>query len=89
MRQKSWPEFLIAVPGVQKGSTGDNLGQTYVAPEDAVVQGADLIIVGRGIYSAQNPQEEACDYAKRGFATLMSVQSSAAGIPATIQHQGH
>merc|ERR1712029_1166388 len=42
-------------PGVSLTSKGDNLGQTYVTVEEAVIsKGADAVIVGRGITSVEN-----------------------------------
>eukprot|EP00116_Pleurobrachia_bachei_P008195 sb/3468457/ len=55
-------EFLNFVPGVHISSSGDNLGQQYVSPESAIKRGADVIIVGRGIYRAENFAKAARQY---------------------------
>lgn len=57
----------VLTPGVQIQSKGDTLGQKYSLPEDAVAAGSDVIMVGRGIYKADNPLEMAKDYRKRGW----------------------
>jgi orotidine 5'-phosphate decarboxylase subfamily 1 len=56
------PDFLTLTPGVNLDSAGDSLGQQYVSPEQAVKNGSDIVIVGRGIYAAENPAVEAQRY---------------------------
>jgi orotidine 5'-phosphate decarboxylase subfamily 1 len=58
---------VIFTPGVQIQSKADNLGQRYTAPEEAVLAGSDCIIVGRGIYGAENPLEMAKKYREAGW----------------------
>ncbi|KKT54086.1 MAG: orotidine 5'-phosphate decarboxylase [Candidatus Jacksonbacteria bacterium RIFOXYD2_FULL_43_21] len=71
LRSATWPEFLIMTPGVQLLEGGDTLGQTYVTPETAVEQGADIIIVGRGIYEAEEPGKVAAQYREAGWQALV------------------
>lgn len=60
--------FIHMTPGVQIDSSGDGLGQQYVTPEEAILRrGADLIIVGRGITNAEDPQTMAQIYQKEAF----------------------
>jgi orotidine-5'-phosphate decarboxylase len=59
--------FLTMTPGVQKASKGDALGQVYREPKDAVRQGSDVIIVGRGITKAEDIQAAAELYQKEGW----------------------
>ena len=50
------------------GEGGDNLGQQYVSPEDAIrLRGADIIIVGRGISKADDPAAAAKLYQDIGY----------------------
>lgn len=58
-------DFLHMTPGVHLENSGDSLGQQYLSPKIALTEkGADLIIVGRGIISAQDPVKEASLYRK-------------------------
>ncbi|EFP89988.1 orotidine 5'-phosphate decarboxylase [Puccinia graminis f. sp. tritici] len=48
-------DFLVLSPGVGLDVSGDQLGQNYRTPDQVVYQsGADVIIVGRGIYGQQD-----------------------------------
>lgn len=50
------PEFIYMTPGVSLEQAGDDLGQNYLHPAQAVADhGADIIIVGRAIYQAADP----------------------------------
>jgi len=70
LREKTFPEFLIYTPGVKLGAKQDTLGQTYVTPELAVAQGADIISVGRGIYESEEPGKVAIAYKQAGWNAL-------------------
>ena len=56
------PKFVIMTPGVNLAQSGDGLKQSYNTPEKAIAAGSDAIIVGRGIYKADNPLQAAKDY---------------------------
>jgi len=56
------PKFIIFTPGVKLGGGGDTLKQQYTTPEDVILAGSDVIIVGRGIYGADNPVKSAQEY---------------------------
>jgi len=44
-------DFLVLTPGVGLDTRGDGMGQQYRTPREAVLgSGADVIIVGRGVY---------------------------------------
>jgi len=49
-------------PGIKLASSGDGLGQSYATPQSAITAGSDVIIVGRGIYGADDPASEADKY---------------------------
>lgn len=57
------PHWITMTPGIQLKSGKDKLGQQYKTPEKAILEnGTDIIIVGRGILSAQDPIAEAQKY---------------------------
>lgn len=66
-------EMLVMTPGVKLGGGGDGLGQQYQTPEMAIEAGSDLIIVGRGIYQAENPEEAAAEYRQAAWEAYQSV----------------
>lgn len=60
--------FLNLTPGVQLGSTADDLGQQYTTPWQAIFeQENDIIIVGRGIYHQADPLSAARTYRQAGW----------------------
>lgn len=65
-------DFLVMSPGVALGRTGDGKGQQYRTPTRVVEEaGADVIIVGRGIYGGADEKEwkeEAERYRTEGWA---------------------
>ncbi|KIR59467.1 orotidine 5'-phosphate decarboxylase [Cryptococcus bacillisporus CA1280] len=65
-------DWLIMSPGVGLAAKGDKLGQQYRTPREVVLEaGADVIIVGRGIYGVQGGEEavkaEAERYRQEGW----------------------
>ena len=56
------PGYIHFVPGVKINSDGDSMGQQYNTPDHAIIRGADIIIVGRGIVEAENAQSAAQQY---------------------------
>ncbi|HBU06982.1 MAG TPA: orotidine-5'-phosphate decarboxylase [Candidatus Magasanikbacteria bacterium] len=62
------PCFVNMTPGVQLAQGGDTLGQQYNTPEKVIKKNnSDVIIVGRGIYEAENPLTEAKKYREAGW----------------------
>lgn len=51
--------FLILTPGVHASDTRGTINQLYSTPESTIKAGSDAIIVGSGIYKADNPEEKA------------------------------
>lgn len=64
--------MLVLMPGVSMGQKGDGLGQQYATPEDAVKRGADVIIVGRGVYGADDVAKEAKRYQEAGWEAYLA-----------------
>ncbi len=58
---------LLLMPGVKKTAGTDSLGQQYLTVEEAVKGGADLIILGRGLYQADFPEKEAEEYREEAW----------------------
>lgn len=62
------PHWINMTPGVKFSAGGDTLGQQYVTPEKAIEEnGADIIIVGRGIFAASDALAEAQKYRQQGW----------------------
>ena len=59
--------FLCFTPGVHLTSSNDTLGQQYQTPEQAIEKGADILIVGRGIYGSDQPKKMARIYREAGW----------------------
>lgn len=68
------PTFIHMTPGVQLKAGSDALGQQYQTIEDAINAGTDVIIVGRGILTAKDPEAEAQLYQKRGWEAYVKRQ---------------
>lgn len=63
--------YVIMVPGIKIFEGKDNLGQRYFSPEEIIKNGADCIIVGRGIYESNNPIKTARRYRDLGWKTYL------------------
>lgn len=62
------PCFINFTPGVQLAVGGDTLGQQYNTPEKVIKENkSDIIIVGRGIYEANDLVAEAKKYREAGW----------------------
>lgn len=61
-------ELLLFTPGVNLAETGDGKGQQYNTPEHVFKKlETDFIIVGRGIYKANDPAMAASEYKISGW----------------------
>ena len=68
LNEQPGDNFVTMTPGVQIGATGDGLGQQYNTPEQVVIEaGTDIIIVGRGVYGAQDKRAKAEEYRVRAW----------------------
>lgn len=62
------PKFIHMTPGVRLEAQSGNLRQVYKTPESVIFdQESDVIIVGSGIYKADDPVAEAKKYRKAGW----------------------
>lgn len=62
------PGLIYMTPGVHLASRGDALGQQYLSPEKVILEHeSDVIIVGRGIFKAEDPHREAKKYRDAGW----------------------
>ncbi|WP_300675631.1 orotidine-5'-phosphate decarboxylase [Soonwooa sp.] len=61
-------DLILMTPGVNLSDSGDSKGQQYNIPEKVINNyHTDFIIVGRGIYKAENPEQEAVKYKMAGW----------------------
>ncbi|MGZ5263537.1 MAG: orotidine-5'-phosphate decarboxylase [Kaistella sp.] len=67
--QKQIPgELLLFTPGVNMGDSGDGKGQQYHTPEHVFKNlQTDFMIVGRGIYKAEDAEKAALNYKISGW----------------------
>lgn len=61
-------DILLFTPGVNLATSGDDKGQQYNTPDYIFSQlHTDFMIVGRGIYKSENPEQEALTYKNAGW----------------------
>jgi orotidine-5'-phosphate decarboxylase len=56
IRRACGPKFLIVVPGIRPAAASANDQSRIATPAEAIRAGADYLVVGRPISSAQNPR---------------------------------
>ena len=66
-QKKKKDHLLTFMPGVNFNIVPDTLGQQYKSPQDAIEDGADFIIIGRGLMQAENMQQQAEEYRKKAY----------------------
>lgn len=66
------PGIMMLTPGINTDRKKDGMGQTYNHPDEAFSKrGVDIMIVGRGIYQAQNPRLQSEIYRKIGWESYL------------------
>lgn len=66
------PGLMMLTPGINTDRKKDGLGQTYNHPDEAFSKrGVDIMIVGRGIYQANNPALQSEIYKKIGWESYL------------------
>jgi orotidine 5'-phosphate decarboxylase subfamily 1 len=63
---------MIWTPGVNLAVGDGEMGQRYGDPAEAVRAGSDCIIVGSGIHKAENPAQQAAEYAAASWQALLN-----------------
>lgn len=64
IREQFGPDFLIVTPGVRPRFASSDDQKRVMTPEEAVLRGADYIVVGRPITRAEDPVKAAVEVIK-------------------------
>jgi orotidine-5'-phosphate decarboxylase len=56
LRNSIRPDFKIVVPGIRMPGQSANDQQRTATPSEAIAAGADYVVVGRAVTSADNPR---------------------------------
>ncbi len=56
--KEHFPNFLVIVPGIRKEKGLDDDQQRTATPYQAILKGADYLVIGRPIRLAENPERE-------------------------------
>ena len=68
-------DLVTLIPGISITQNADRYGQNYNSPKIAITKNmADVIIVGRGIYTAKNPAVAARKYKQKAWQYLLSME---------------
>ena len=66
-------DLLLFTPGINLADSGDNKGQQYNTPEFVFNKlHTDFIIVGRGIYKSETPEQSALEYRTKGWKAYLN-----------------
>ena len=66
-------DLLLFTPGVNLADSGDSKGQQYNTPEFVFNKlHTDFIIVGRGIYKSNTPEQSALEYKTKGWKAYLN-----------------
>jgi orotidine-5'-phosphate decarboxylase len=76
VRKAVGPDVCLITPGVRPAGSASNDQARVATPEEAMLAGADLLVIGRPITSASDPGAAAATIA----ASLRRVTASAAGL---------
>ena len=57
LRQKLGHDFIMVTPGIRPAGSAANDQQRIATPGQAIIDGADYLVVGRPIRDAENPQQ--------------------------------
>lgn len=68
------PRFIHCTPGINGIKSQDSQGQRYNTPDAVFQKGSDLIIVGRGIYQAEDPKVAAQHYRDAGLLAYLKTR---------------
>lgn len=80
------PSFFYMTPGVSAVKKGDDVGQVYRTPEDVIKDSnSDILIIGRGIYEAEDPAKAALEYKEAGWKAHQAMLGTSIQIPNDIQ----
>lgn len=68
-------KYLCVMPGIHLSQAEDGQDQNYRLPSQAFIAGADIIVVGRGITTAQNYTQAAEAYRQAGWTAYFHQKS--------------
>jgi orotidine-5'-phosphate decarboxylase len=84
------PSFLYMTPGVNAIQKKDSLDQTYRTPDEVINTGADVLIIGRGIYEPVDgdPVKAAKAYQEAGWKAHLAALNTLIKVPEDISAMG-
>lgn len=64
IRKVCGEEFLIVTPGIRPAFTLKEDQKRILTPRQAVLEGSNILVIGRPIYASQNPRQAAAEIVK-------------------------